>query len=56
MTFTATDIAKLLNGIIEGDKNAIVNGLSKIEEGTPGTLSFWQIPNTPLIFTNRKPA
>ena len=54
MTFTATDIAKLLNGIIEGDKNAIVNGLSKIEEGTPGTLSFLANPKyTSYIYQSK---
>ena len=44
MEFTAQQIAQLLNGTIEGNENAIVNNLSKIEEGVPGTLSFLANP------------
>lgn len=40
MEFSAQQIADLLNGQIVGDANAAVTGLSKIEEGKPGTLSF----------------
>ena len=40
MEFTTQKIAELLNGRVEGDKTVIVNGLSKIEEGKTGTLSF----------------
>lgn len=40
MEFTAKAIADLLKGEIEGDKESKVHGISKIEEGTPGTLSF----------------
>ena len=40
MEFTAAQIAALLNGSVEGDQNASVNNVSKIEEGAPGTLSF----------------
>jgi len=48
MEFSAQQIAQLLNGTIEGDENATVNNLSKIEEGTHKTLSFLANP----IYTN----
>lgn len=44
MEFSAQQIADLLNGQIVGDATAAVNGLSKIEEGKPGTLSFLANP------------
>jgi UDP-3-O-[3-hydroxymyristoyl] glucosamine N-acyltransferase len=44
MEFTATQIAELLQGEIVGDANATVSGLSKIEEGKAGTLSFLANP------------
>jgi len=40
MEFTARQIADLLGGTIEGDANAKVNRLAKIEEGEPGSLTF----------------
>lgn len=44
MKFTAQQIAQLLNGEIQGDTNATVSDLSKIEEGKPGTLTFLANP------------
>ena len=44
MEFTAFNIAEILSGTVEGDKNAVVNNLSKIEEGITGTLSFLANP------------
>ena len=44
MQFTATQIAGLLNGQIEGDANATVTKLSKIEEGVLGSISFLSNP------------
>ncbi len=44
MEFSATQIAQLLEGIVEGDASASVSGLSKIEEGKPGSLSFLSNP------------
>lgn len=44
MEFTAQQIAGILNGTIEGDENAKVNNVSKIEEGRPNTLSFLANP------------
>lgn len=44
MIFKAKDIAGLLHGKVEGDENAEVSKLSKIEEGEPGSLSFLANP------------
>lgn len=44
MEFTAQQIAGILNGEIQGDVNAVVRGLSKIEEGQANTLSFLANP------------
>lgn len=44
MEFTAKIIADFLKGEIEGDPDVIVTGLSKIEEGKKGTLSFLANP------------
>jgi len=44
MEFTAKQIAELLNGTIEGDPEVKVSCLSKIEEGTPGSLTFLANP------------
>ena len=44
MQFSATQIAGLLNGQIEGDANAIVTKLAKIEEGSQGSISFLSNP------------
>lgn len=52
MEFSAEQIAHLLNGTVEGDKDTLVNNLSKIEEGMPKTLSFLANPKyTPFIYT-----
>jgi UDP-3-O-[3-hydroxymyristoyl] glucosamine N-acyltransferase len=51
MEFSAQQIAALLNGTIEGNANATVSNLSKIEEGKPGTLSFLANPvYTPHLY------
>lgn len=44
MEFSATQIAELLQGEIVGNAHATVSGLSKIEEGKAGTLSFLANP------------
>lgn len=52
MEFSAQQIAQLLGGVVEGDANATVNNLSKIEEGQPNTLSFLANPKyTEHIYT-----
>ncbi len=44
MEFSAKQIADILSGDLVGDSNITVTGLSKIEEGTEGTLSFLSNP------------
>ncbi len=44
MKFSASQIAQILEGEVVGDANAEVSGLSKIEEGKEGTLSFLANP------------
>jgi UDP-3-O-[3-hydroxymyristoyl] glucosamine N-acyltransferase len=52
MQFTAQQIAHLLQGEIEGDANASVNKLSKIEEGISGSISFLSNPlYTPYLYS-----
>ena len=40
MNFTAQQIANILGGTIEGDPNAKVSSVAKIEEGCIGNLCF----------------
>jgi UDP-3-O-[3-hydroxymyristoyl] glucosamine N-acyltransferase len=44
MTFTASQIADLLQGTVEGNPGATVSTVSKIEEGIPGSISFLANP------------
>jgi UDP-3-O-[3-hydroxymyristoyl] glucosamine N-acyltransferase len=44
MNFTAAIIADFLKGKVEGDPEAKVSDVSKIEDGRPGTLSFLANP------------
>ncbi len=44
MQFSAEYIAKMLGGTTEGNPLAMVSRLSKIEEGTPGSLTFLSNP------------
>lgn len=44
MQFSAEQIASLLNGKVEGNPDAVVTQLSKIEEGVEGSLSFVSNP------------
>ena len=44
MEFTAKQIAEYLGGVVEGDANAKVKPFAKIEEGTPGAISFLAHP------------
>ncbi len=54
MKFSALQIASMLNGVVEGDNEVAVSGLSKIEEGTPGTLTFLANPKyTPFIYQTK---
>lgn len=54
MQFTAQQIADFLGGEIVGDAQVCVNNLSKIEEGTPGTITFLSNPlYTQYIYTTQ---
>ena len=54
MEFSAEQIAQLLEGEIVGDLNQKVTGLSKIEEGKAGTLSFLSNPKyEPYIYNTK---
>lgn len=54
MKFTAGQIAELINGKVEGNKEAIVTNVSKIEEGKPETLTFLANPKyTHYIYTTK---
>ena len=54
MEFTARQISEILSGTISGDPDAKVSRLSKIEEGTPGSLSFLANPKyTEFIYTTK---
>jgi len=44
MKFTAAQIAGILNGTVDGDEGAEVSKLSKIEEGSEGSLTFLANP------------
>jgi len=52
MEFKAQQIAALVGGTVEGNPDATVSRLSKIEEGTAGSLTFLSNPAyTPHIYT-----
>ncbi len=54
MEFTAEQIAGLLGGEVEGDKNAKVKGMAKIEEGLEGTITFLANPKyEDFIYTTK---
>jgi UDP-3-O-[3-hydroxymyristoyl] glucosamine N-acyltransferase len=54
MEFTARQIASVLEGTIEGNPDVTIQTLSKIEEGTPGSLTFLANPKyTPYLYSTR---
>lgn len=54
MQFTAEQIAAFLGGEIVGDERVSVSNLAKIEEGTPGTITFLSNPlYTQYIYTTQ---
>lgn len=54
VSFSAQQIATVLNGTIEGNSEVQVNDFSKIEEGRPGTLTFLANPKyTHHIYTTQ---
>lgn len=54
MQFSANQIAALTGGTVEGDGNVAVSTFAKIEEGTPGAISFLANPKyTNYIYDTR---
>jgi len=54
MKFKASQIAEILEGTVEGNADAEVSKLSKIEEGSEESLSFLSNPKyTPYIYTTK---
>ena len=54
MKFTANQIAGILEGTVEGNDDAEVSKLAKIEEGTPGSLTFLSNPKYTSYIYNTK--
>jgi UDP-3-O-[3-hydroxymyristoyl] glucosamine N-acyltransferase len=53
MEFTVQQIASILEGKIIGNASAKIHTLSKIEEGTAGSISFLSNPKyEPYLYTN----
>jgi UDP-3-O-[3-hydroxymyristoyl] glucosamine N-acyltransferase len=44
MTYTASDLAKMLNGRLEGDPDLLITGIAKIEDARSGELTFLANP------------
>ncbi len=54
MVFTASQIAGILEGVVEGNPEIAVHKLAKIEEGEKGSLTFLANPKyTPFIYTTK---
>jgi UDP-3-O-[3-hydroxymyristoyl] glucosamine N-acyltransferase len=54
MEFSASQIAAVLEGSVDGNPEVRISRLSKIEEGEPGSLSFLANPKyTPFIYTTK---
>jgi UDP-3-O-[3-hydroxymyristoyl] glucosamine N-acyltransferase len=54
MEFSASQIAAVIEGIVEGNPEVKISRLSKIEEGEKGSISFLANPKyTPYIYTTR---
>lgn len=57
MRISIEQLATLVHGTIEGDSTAIINNYSKIEEATPGCLTFLANPKyTHYIYTTKATA
>ncbi len=57
MQISAQDLSSLLGGTIEGDAEVLISGPSKIEEGKPGTISFYANSKyEPYVYTTEASA
>ena len=53
MKFSVQQIADLLEGSIDGNKDAVVSSLSKLKKENKEHLAFCPTPNTLLSFTKQ---
>lgn len=54
MKLTAAELGKLLNGIVEGNADAVVSTVSKIEDAEAGSLTFLANPKyAPFLYSTR---
>ena len=52
MEITAQQLAAMVNGTVDGDASTVINNYAKIEEATPGCLTFLANPKyTHFIYT-----
>ncbi|ADQ17370.1 UDP-3-O-(3-hydroxymyristoyl)glucosamine N-acyltransferase [Leadbetterella byssophila] len=57
MKFSVEQIAKILEGEVEGDGEVLIDNFAKIEEGKPGSISFLaNIKYEPYIYTTESSA
>lgn len=57
MEITVKQLASLIHGTIDGEESAVINNYSKIEEATPGCLTFLANPKyTHYIYTTQATA
>ena len=57
MEITAKQLASFVHGIIDGDESVVINNYSKIEEATPGCLTFLANPKyTHYIYSTQASA
>ncbi len=57
MKITAQELAAMVNGTVDGDASAIINNYAKIEEATPGCLTFLANPKyTHFIYSTQATA
>lgn len=57
MEFTAKEIAGILGGTVEGNPDAVITGFARIENGKPGTISFYANPKyEKYVYTSQSSA
>ena len=57
MEITAQQLAAMVNGTVDGDASTVINNYAKIEEATPGCLTFLANPKyTHFIYTTQASA
>lgn len=54
MEVTAKQLARILGGVVDGDQDVVVTSFARIENGKPGTLSFFANPKyEEYVYTSR---